>query len=350
MDRGTQRIRVRLDAVLKHVRASDLGTLPDRCAAYVIHGESGKRYVGSSNTARARVQAHKGALDPAVREPIRSVCCYLTAQHMDARILEYWLMREIAPELNNACPDGAGCDGDRCRKRCEEIADPGRELAFDVEVVRVLENVPKEEAGGLPDGPGAYVIRTETGKRYVGFSNALRSRVRTHLDNPADPNIGEPVKTVSAYETRTEADAQILEYALIRDLRPELNRENQPDASEWTEGKLGALFKPGDPLRAVYEDLRRRILADLGVEPVVRKKWITFQVAAMKNFCAVKVLSDCLQVDLKVGDGFEDPRDVSERIARTQVWTFDRRVRIRNRADLDAARDLIRQAFDSQKS
>lgn len=349
MRSGTRRICVHVGKVLKNIPAVALGKIPNQCGAYVIHAESGRRYVGSSNTVRFRVQAHKGALDPNIQEPIRSVCCYLTREHMDARILEYWLIREIAPKLNNSCPQGAGLQGDRCEDRCEPISAPGREIAIETDVVRVLEDVPPDALDRLPEGPGAYVIRTRSGKRYIGVSKSLRDRVRAHIDNPMDPNVREPVRSICVYETQSEADALILEYALIRDLHPELNRENQPDASDWKTGSLEALFKATDPkLRELQAELGRRILAEVGGKQVFRKSWITYQLSPMKNFCAVKPLAECLQVDLKVDKTFQDPGGVSEKLARTQAWTFDRRLRIKTRADIDTAISLIAQAFGAQ--
>lgn len=346
---GRQRIVVYVGSVFKHHPASALGEIPNCNGAYVIHVRSGKRYVGSSNTVRARVQAHKGELDPNVKEPIHSVCCYLASAHMDARILEYWLIREIAPELNNARPEGAGCLGDRCKQRCEAIAMPGRKIAIEVDVVRALERVSRDALASLPQGPGAYVLYGHSGKRYVGVSKSLRDRIHAHIDNPADPNIREPVRHVSVYETRTEADAAILEYALIRDVRPELNRENQPDASRWKIGSRQAILAGADPeLRELQAELARRIRA-LGGKEVIRKNWITYQISPMKNFCAVRVLADRLQVDLKVDGSFRDPAGVCEPLTRSQVWTFDRRLRIRTRAELDAAMPFIAQAFAAMR-
>ncbi len=346
MAAGPRQIHVHVDKVLKHVPASLLRKIPNQYGAYVIHDVSRLRYVGSSNTVRARVQAHKGALDPNVRKPIGSVCCYLAPKHMDARILEYWLIREIKPELNNSCPNGAGCLGDRCRERCESVGTRGRDIAIDIDVVQVFEDIRADAVDSLPDGPGAYVVRTESGKRYVGCSKSLRDRVRAHMDNPADPNVREPVRSVSVHETRTEADAAILEYALIRDLDPELNRENQPDASEWKEGSRSAIFALADPnLRELYGELRRRILAEVGGKEVIRRSWMTYQVSPMQNFCAVKVLAHCLQVDLKVDKTFRDQAGLTEKLARTQTWTFDRRMRIRTQADIADAIPLIAQAF-----
>lgn len=191
-----------------------------------------------------------------------------------------------------------------------------------------------------------HVLRTDTGKRYVGVSGSVRARVRSHRDHPAHPNLDAPIRSVSVVETATESDARILGYAVIRDLDPELNRENQADASEWTVGRREALVALADPeLQELRRILGNEIRERVGATEMVRKSWVPYQLSPTKNFCAVKVLSDCLQVDLKVNDEtFRDPRGVSEPLERTQAWTFNRRVRIRSADEIDHAIDLIAQA------
>ena len=343
---GHHTVFVHVDSVLRHLSGSQLRLLPNACGAYVIVGESGRRYVGSSNTARSRVQAHRVKNDPNLREPIASVCCSLTKQHMDARILEYWLIREIGPELNRSRPSGMAPAGTRCRDCCAAIASPGKTLRIDVRVTGATENVPASELSTLPTGPGAYVLTTRSGKRYVGSSTSLRGRIRTHVEAPQHPNLDGPVEYASCYTTETEADAPLLEYALIRDLEPELNRENQPDASEWKDGERDALVASAhEALASLQAELGRRIVRDVGGKEVFRKSWVTYQLSAMKNFCAVKVLADCLQVDLKIdARELDDAAGFSEPLTPTQAWTFNRRVRVRSVADIDRALPLIAQA------
>jgi predicted GIY-YIG superfamily endonuclease len=346
---GLHRVQVQLDAVLKDIPAGVLRGIPNGCGAYVIQVESGSRYVGSSNTTRARVQAHRVDNDPSVTEPIRSVCCYLTRKHMDARILEHWLIREIGPELNLSCPAGTATAGARCR-HCDALDAPGT-----VEIV-----VPVTSTGDVPvaklalvtRGPGVYVLRTESGKRYVGVSRCVRDRVRAHHKHPAHPNLDGPLHSIGFLETATEADARILEYAMIRDIDPELNRENQADAAEWKIARREALVAAAAPeLEALQQALGRGILERIGGREVLRKAWATYQLSPMKNFCAVKILTDCLQVDLKVDDRtFEDPLAMSERLEPTQSWTFNRRVRIRSAADIEETLGLVAQAHRFLKS
>lgn len=344
---GRVRLRVEVEEILFHVPADDLSRIPNAPGAYVIRVDSGRRYVGSSNTARARVQAHRVADDPSVREPIRSACCYLTRGHMDARILEHWLIREIGPELNLSCPPGVAAPGARCSRECERIERPGRAVAVDVRVTSTAERLSPAKLDLVTTGPGVYVLTTESGKRYVGVSGSVRGRVRSHRDNPAHPNLDAPVRSIDVFETATEADARILEYGMIRDLDPELNRENQGDASEWKVGSRDVLLATAaQELRDLQQALALRI-EQIGGREVVRKSWITYQLSPMKNFCAVKVLADCVQVDLKLEPGYRDPLGVSEHLAPTQAWKFNRRIRIRSPGDIDAAVDLIAQAYES---
>lgn len=344
---GRHKIFVDIASGLKHVPALHLRTLPNSDGAYVIVCRSGHRYVGSSNAARSRVQAHKVKNDPNVREPIRSVCCYLVKRHMDARILEYWLIREIGPELNRSCPSGAAAPGAKCRDCCERST--GRAVVIETHVTSVAENVRPAEVGKVPTGPGAYVLTTVSGKQYVGSSSSLRGRVRAHLDAPEHPNLDGPVRLVSCYETTSEADAPILEYALIRDLQPELNRENQPDASEWKDAKRDALVAGASAALGILQArLSKRILDEIGGKEVFRKSWVTYQLSAMRNFCAVRLLADCLQVDLKADERtFVDPSRISEPLLPSQAWTFNRRLRIRSETDVDDAIPLVAQAHQS---
>ncbi len=342
---GLLPVHVRVDAILKHVPAAELRTIPNAFGAYVIRVDSGGRYVGSSNTTRARVQAHRVANDPSVREPIRSVCCYLTSRHMDARILEYWLIREIGPELNLSCPAGVAPAGTRCARECEAIDRPGRAMEIHVRVTRTSDEVSPAKLDDITTGPGVYVLRTVSGKRYVGVSGSVRGRVRAHRDDPAHPNLDGSIRSVGFLETATEADARILEYVMIRDIEPELNRENQADASEWKTGRREILVAAAAPeLRELQRELGRRIVEEIGGREVFRKSWVTYQLSAMKNFCAVKLLSDSLQVDLKMGDEIRDPLGLSEHLEPTQAWTFNRRIRIRTAEELPGALALIAQA------
>ena len=53
---------------------------------------------------------------------------------------------------------------------------------------------------------------------------------------------------------------------------------------------------------------------------------------------------DSLQIDLKIVGEIRDPSGISERIERTQSWTFDRRIQVRSDREIDGALALIAQA------
>lgn len=199
----------------------------------------------------------------------------------------------------------------------------------------------------LPNKPGVYVITTKSGQRYVGSSNDICKRVMSH-NSEKGPNITEPIKSVCCYETEHKMDAPILEYSYIRKLKPELNREIQPDASTWKKGsKEKLLSNTSDELHELFKEFRQRICSLPDVEEVVRKNWITYQTSALKNFCIVKFTKGYLQIDFKdYKDQIKDPAGFSWKIKATQASTFHRRLELRNDTEMDTAFKLIKQAYN----
>jgi len=347
-EKGEIGISVETISVLKDIPEQCLSSIPDCCGAYVIKVQSGKRYVGSSKTLRTRIQAHKVYNDPNISEKIISACYYQTENHMDARILEYWLIREVNPELNNISKSDvihSGC-ASKCDDNCETWDTPGRYVRIQVSVPSVLEDVPVKNLSTLPNKPGVYVITTESGQRYVGSSNDICKRVTSH-NSQKGPNITEPIKSVCCYETEHNTDAPILEYWYIGKLKPELNREIQPDASTWKKGSKEKLLNTSDKLHELFKELSQRICCLPDVEEVVRKNWITYQTSALKNFCIVKFTKGYLQIDFKdYKDQIKDTTGFSWKIKATQASTFHRRLELRNATQMDIALELITQAYN----
>lgn len=343
-------IVVEITSILKNLPTKNLSSIPNGCGAYVITVKSGKHYVGSSKTVRTRVQSHQVYNDPNINEPMESACIYFTKSHMDARILENWLIMEIMPELNKSCeskPIGIGFRS-KCIQGCE-IWNMPRHIRIDVKIKNSVESLVMENmSSSLLGAPGAYVITTKTGKRYIGSSNSLYNRLRSHMDYKESKNVPEPVKSVCCYLTNSEVDARILEYWLIRELKPELNREIQPDASRWKTGSKEILFlDTEDKIKKTFEKVSQRILSLPGVKEIVRKGWITYQLSPMKNFCAVKITSNCLQIDLKVDkDRLKDPAQISLEIIPTQAWTFNRRLELSSITEIDGVFELIKQSYE----
>jgi len=223
---------------------------------------------------------------------------------------------------------------------------------IDIEVISKIEDVPFEKLSSIPNCCGAYIITVKSGKRYVGSSKTVRTRIQSHNAHN-DPNIIEDIDKVTFYLTKKHMDARILEYWLIRELNPELNFEIRPDASTWKDGSKELLLSNanGSP-KEILEKLSKLILALPNTKEVIRKNWIIYQISKMKNFCAIKIKKDHLEVDLKILDysKFKDSENVSFDIMSTQTWTFDRRIELYNTEQIDQTFEIIKQAYDMIKT
>lgn len=87
----------------------------------------------------------------------------------------------------------------------------------------------QEELKKLPDKPGVYLMKDESGAIiYVGKARVLKSRVRQYFQSAAahTPKVAAMVAKVSEFEyivTDTELESLILECNLIKELRPKFN-------------------------------------------------------------------------------------------------------------------------------
>ena len=234
---------------------------------------------------------------------------------------------------------------DNLKEKMEKIELSG--ISKLVNITSTIENVAINKIANIPNCCGAYVITVQSGKRYVGTSKTVRTRIQSHkVDN--DPNVTEEMDKVSVYLTNTLEDADIMECWFIRELKPELNKRHQPDASTWKEvSKDVLLSSTTKELKEIFDKLRGNILALPGVKEKVRKGWVTYQISAMKNFCAIIVRKDYLQIDLKIGkSNFNDPNNSSFKIKPTHAWTFDRRVEMRDDKQFDGIFKLVMQAYN----
>lgn len=219
---------------------------------------------------------------------------------------------------------------------------------IDVEITSKIEDIPFENLSSIPNCCGAYIITVKSGKRYVGSSKTVRTRMQSHNVHN-DPNIIEDIDKVTFYLTKTHMDARILEYWLIRELNPELNFEIRPDASTWKNGSKEVLLSNTNVgTKGMLDRLSKLILTLPNTKEIVRKNWITYQISKMKNFCAIKVKKDYLQIDLKIMDytKFTDPYNISFDIISTQTWTFDRRIELYNIEYIDKVFDLIKRSYE----
>ncbi len=109
------------------------------------------------------------------------------------------------------------------------------------------------------------------------------------------------------------------------------------------------LEKTTDDIKDVFLKLGEKICCIAPeVKEVHRKKWTTYQLSALKNFCTVKVLNDSLEINLKMDESiFDDSRGIAKHIKRTPAWTFDKVLNVASEKEIDYAVKLIEQAYKS---
>lgn len=88
------------------------------------------------------------------------------------------------------------------------IANGGVSIIYAEDIYEIRSNT-------IPNNCGAYIITTNSGKRYIGSSVNVCNRIATH-------NIRDK-ESISIYLTENIDDAKILERWLIQKLNPELN-------------------------------------------------------------------------------------------------------------------------------
>ncbi len=97
--------------------------------------------------------------------------------------------------------------------------------------------VQRPPVGTIPDEPGSYQFRDIDGRViYVGKAKSLRSRLNSYFGNPIGmhPKTAQMVATAETVEwitVRTEVEALMLEYSLIKQYRPRFNIRLRDDKS-----------------------------------------------------------------------------------------------------------------------
>jgi len=131
--------------------------------------------------------------------------------------------------------------------------------------------------------------------------------------------------------------------------KDELEKEAKKWSFKWTTVPREELLRDSaEDLKYLFDELSNRICCIApNVKKVNRKKWATFQISALKNFCTVKVLKDALEIHMKVDKGkFIDEKNITKNIERTPAWTFDKCFTINSQEDIDYAICLIEQAYE----
>ncbi|MFV1977106.1 MAG: DUF5655 domain-containing protein [Candidatus Scalindua sp.] len=130
--------------------------------------------------------------------------------------------------------------------------------------------------------------------------------------------------------------------------REELEQEAKKWTFKWETVPVEKhLENTSDDLRKVFLKLGEKICCIAPeVKEVHRKKWTTYQLSALKNFCTVKVLNDSLEISLKMDESiYSDEKGIAKSIKRTPAWTFDKVLNIGSDKEIDYAVTLVEQAY-----
>lgn len=147
------------------------------------------------------------------------------------------------------------------------------------------------------------------------------------------------------FETYVNSNKGYL-YRFTTFTREALEKEAKKWTFKWTIVPVEKhLDKTDNNLKQVFSVLRKRICELPNAKEKSRKNWITYQTSPLKNFCTVKILSDCLEIHLKCNDSFKDEKGITKKINRTPAWTFDRVFAIKSEEDIDSAINFIKQAY-----
>lgn len=213
---------------------------------------------------------------------------------------------------------------------------------MDIEIMSIMEDVPIEWISDVPDYCGAYIITTKLGKSYVGSSKRLYTRLMSHIYS--NIHTIEPIESVSFYFTKDHIDSRILEYVLIRELRPELNidtLDRNKDNVSYTE----ELLRSNDNIRVIFERLRERIHSLDNIREVIRKSWIIYQVG-MDTFCGIEIKKNHLLINLKTDDvEFNDPYGLCSKIC-NYMWTYNRCIKLDDFNKVIMVFDIIKQSYE----
>lgn len=126
-----------------------------------------------------------------------------------------------------------------------------------------------------------------------------------------------------------------------------LERESRKWAFKWTTVPVEKhLDRSSDYMKETFSRLSTEICSLPNVKEKSRKGWVTYQTSPLKNFCTIKILPNCLEINLKSDRNFLDERGIAKSIKRTQAWTFDKVFIINSASDLEYAIYLIKQAYE----
>ncbi len=90
-------------------------------------------------------------------------------------------------------------------------------------ITSIIDNISPKDINTIDNISGIYMITYLSGKRYIGSSKNIRKRLIAHNSYSNDEL---KIKFICLYLTNSDIDLKLIEGALIRKLRPEINRTN----------------------------------------------------------------------------------------------------------------------------
>ena len=90
---------------------------------------------------------------------------------------------------------------------------------LDNEIIFIDEDISIENIDQIPDHCGMYVIKTESGKMYIGCSSKINSRIYSH--KYSGKFLSDPISTISVYLTENKEDGLLLESKYIKFFEPD---------------------------------------------------------------------------------------------------------------------------------
>jgi hypothetical protein len=101
-------------------------------------------------------------------------------------------------------------------------------------------------------------------------------------------------------------------------------------------------------IRKIVDELRQRTVNLSGVEEIVDKRRITYQLSGT-DFCMINIKKDYLEIDFKLDSKIEDPMEFSWKIKPSKKETFNRRMHVQNSLNIETTFGLIFQSYSFVK-
>lgn len=97
-------------------------------------------------------------------------------------------------------------------------------------------------------------------------------------------------------------------------------------------------------IKKIIEELREKIKDNSEINEVIDNRQIIYQHSG-EDFCIIKIKKDHIEIDFLADSIIEDPIEFSWKIKPTRKCEFNRRMQIKNIADIDIVLGLIFQAY-----